>query len=144
MKSLEPNLDKALGRISGGLYIITAKKGNVKSAMLAFWVSQASFISLGVSIAVSKDRAIESPICIGDSIALNILEETNYQPLMKDFLRRFPPGADRFANLRTHEENNSSVILADALAYVECEVVGRMDAGDHWLVYSIVDAGKVK
>ena len=144
MKSLESNLDKALGRISGGLYIITAKKGNVKSAMLASWVSQASFISLGVSIAVSKDRAIESPICISDTIALNILEETNYQPLVKDLLRRFPPGADRFPNLITHEENNSSVIFADALAYVECEVISRMDAGDHWLVYSIVDAGKVK
>ena len=52
MKSLGADLDKALGRISGGLYIITAKKGDVKSAMLAFWVSQASFISLGVSIAV--------------------------------------------------------------------------------------------
>ncbi|HAE06144.1 MAG TPA: diflavin flavoprotein A, partial [Richelia sp.] len=43
----------------------------------------------------------------------------------------------------TQEANNGSAILVDALAYMECEVVSRMDAGDHWVVYSIVDAGKV-
>ncbi len=43
IKSLDAELEKALGRISGGLYIITAKKGDVSSAMLASWVSQASF-----------------------------------------------------------------------------------------------------
>ena len=143
IKSLAPDLYKALGRISGGRYIITAKKGNVKSAMLASWVSQASFIPLGVSIAVAKDRAIESLMQVGDKFVLNILEETNYQPLMKHFLRRFAPGADRFDNVRTQEANNGSAILVDALAYMECEVVSRMDAGDHWVVYSIVDAGKV-
>ncbi|MCY7334946.1 MAG: MBL fold metallo-hydrolase, partial [Chamaesiphon sp.] len=42
MKSLDSDLDKALGRISGGLYIITAKKGDFSSAMLASWVTQAS------------------------------------------------------------------------------------------------------
>ncbi|NRB07906.1 MAG: flavin reductase [Richelia sp.] len=143
MKSLGADLDKALGRISGGLYIITAKKGDVKSAMLASWVSQASFKPLGVSIAVAKDRAIESLMLVGDKFVLNILEEGNYQPLMKHFLKRFAPGADRFADVQTQEANNGSPILADALAYVECEVVSRMDTGDHWVVFSTVDAGKV-
>lgn len=58
---------QALGRISGGLYIVTAAKDCsrdvgqlLKSAMVASWVSQASFEPLGLSIAVAKDRAIES------------------------------------------------------------------------------------
>ncbi|MDJ0621265.1 MAG: diflavin flavoprotein [Calothrix sp. MO_192.B10] len=143
MKSLGADLDKALGRISGGLYIITAKKGDVKSAMLASWVSQASFKPLGISIAVAKDRAIESLMQVGDKFVLNVLEEGNYQDLMKHFLKRFAPGADRFANVRTQEAENGSPILADALAYVECEVASRMDTGDHWVVYSTVYAGKV-
>jgi flavorubredoxin/flavin reductase (DIM6/NTAB) family NADH-FMN oxidoreductase RutF len=143
MKSLGADLDKALGRITGGLYIITAKKGDVKSAMLASWVSQASFKPLGLSIAVAKDRAIESLMQVGDRFVLNILEEGNYQALMKHFLKRFAPGADRFQGVKTQPAENGAPILTDALAYTECEVVSRMDGGDHWIVYSTVYAGKV-
>jgi flavin reductase (DIM6/NTAB) family NADH-FMN oxidoreductase RutF len=143
MKSLDADLDKALGRLSGGLYIITAQQGDVKSAMLASWVNQASFKPLGLSIAVAKDRAIESLMQVGDKFVLNILEEGNYQALMKHFLKRFLPGADRFEKVKTQPAENGAPILSDALAYVECEVASRMDAGDHWIVYSTVYAGKV-
>ncbi|AFZ58073.1 flavin reductase [Anabaena cylindrica FACHB-243] len=143
MKSLGADLDKALGRISGGLYIITAKKGDVSSAMLASWVSQASFKPLGFSIAVAKDRAIESLMQVGDRFVLNVLEEGNYQPLMKHFLKRFAPGADRFEGVKTQPAENGAPILGDALAYMECEVVSRMDCGDHWAVFSTVYAGRV-
>ncbi len=143
MKSLGADLDKALGRISGGLYIITAKKGDVSSAMLASWVAQASFKPLGFSIAVAKDRAIESLMQVGDRFVLNVLEEGNFQPLMKHFLKRFAPGADRFEGVRTQSAENGAPILNDALAYMECEVISRMDCGDHWAVYSTVYAGRV-
>jgi flavorubredoxin/flavin reductase (DIM6/NTAB) family NADH-FMN oxidoreductase RutF len=143
MKSLGADLDKALGRLSGGLYIITAKKGDVSSAMLASWVAQASFKPLGFSIAVAKDRAIESLMQVGDRFVLNVLEEGNYQKLMKHFLKRFAPGADRFEGVKTQPAENGAPILTDALAYMECEVVSRMDCGDHWAVYSTVYAGRV-
>ena len=143
MRSLDNELDKALGRLSGGLYIITASKGDAASAMLASWVAQASVEPLGMTIAVAKDRAIESFMHVGDRFVLNVLEEGNYQPLMKHFLKRFPPGADRFAGIKTYPAENGAPILADALAYVECEVVSRMDCTDHWVVYSSVDAGRV-
>ncbi|MGB5959009.1 MAG: diflavin flavoprotein, partial [Coleofasciculaceae cyanobacterium] len=127
MKSLDADLDKALGRISGGLYIITAARGDVKSAMLASWVTQASFKPLGLTIAVAKDRAIESLMQVGDRFVLNVLEEGNYQGLMKHFLKRFPPGADRFAGVKTQAAENGSPILTDALAYIECRVASRME-----------------
>jgi flavorubredoxin/flavin reductase (DIM6/NTAB) family NADH-FMN oxidoreductase RutF len=143
IKSLDTNLEKALGRISGGLYIITAKKGDVTSAMLASWVSQASFQPLGLTIAVAKDRAIESLMQVGDQFVLNVLEEGNYQGLMKHFLKRFPPGADRFAGVKTQPSENGSPILGDALAYMECEVTGRLELSDHWIVYATVEMGRV-
>ncbi|GAB4192486.1 MAG: diflavin flavoprotein [Coleofasciculaceae cyanobacterium] len=142
-KALSSDLDKALGRISGGLYIITAKKGDIKGAMLASWVSQASFQPLGFTVAVAKDRAIESLMQVGDRFVLNVLEEGNYQALMKHFLKRFPPGADRFAGVKTQAAENGSPILTDALAYMECTVKSRMELSDHWMVYAIVDNGRV-
>ncbi len=143
MKALDTDLDRALGRLSGGLYMITAKKGDVSSAMLASWVTQASLTPLGVAIAVAKDRAIESLMQVGDRFVLNVLEEGNYQGLMKHFLKRFPPGADRFAEVKTYAATNGSPILADALAYLECQVTSRMECNDHWVVYSTVHTGRV-
>jgi flavorubredoxin/flavin reductase (DIM6/NTAB) family NADH-FMN oxidoreductase RutF len=143
MKSLDSNLDKALGRLSNGLYVITAKKGEISSAMLASWVTQASLSPLGVAIAVAKDRAIASFLQPGDSFVLNVLEEDNYRSLMKHFLKRFPPGSDRFAEVKTYPATNGSPILAEALAYMECEVTSRMECSDHWIVYGITVLFKV-
>jgi flavorubredoxin/flavin reductase (DIM6/NTAB) family NADH-FMN oxidoreductase RutF len=142
-KSLNSDLEKALGRLSGGLYIITAKKGDVSSAMLASWVAQASLEPLGFTVAVAKDRAIESLMQVGDRFVLNALEEGKHLKLMKHFLKRFAPGADRFAGINTQPALNDTPILTDALAYMECEVMSRMECSDHWLVYSQVSAGRV-
>ncbi len=143
MKSLDGDLDKALGRLSGGLYIITAQKGTASSAMLASWVAQASIAPLGITIAVAKDRAIESFMHVGDRFVLNILEDGTYQPLMRHFLKRFAPGADRFAGIKTTPATNGAPILTDALAYLECEVSSRMECSDHWIVYSTIDVGRI-
>ncbi|MEM9512628.1 MAG: diflavin flavoprotein [Cyanobacteria bacterium P01_E01_bin.48] len=142
-KSDDNSLEKALGRISSGLYIITAKKGEITSAMLASWVNQASFQPLGVSIAVAKDRAIESFMQVGDRFVLNVLEEGKHLKLMKQFLKRFPPGVDRFAGVDTQPASDGSPILSGSLAYMECQVVSRMETSDHWIVYSTVSEGKV-
>jgi len=143
IKSMDSNLEKALGRLSGGLYILTAQKGELSSAMLASWVMQASTTPLGVAIAVAKDRAMESFLRVGDRFVLNVLEEGNSQPLMKHFLTRFAPGADRFAGVKTFPSQQGSPILAEALAYLECEVTSRLESHDHWIVYSTVHTGRV-
>ncbi|NJM96012.1 MAG: MBL fold metallo-hydrolase [Phormidesmis sp. RL_2_1] len=142
-KQIDAHLDRALGRISNGLYIVTAKKGDLSSAMIASWVMQASLEPLGVAISVAKDRAIEMLLHGGDRFVLNVLEEANYQPLMKHFLKRFPPGADRFAGIDTYPANNGSPILAKALAYIECEVSNRYECSDHMIVYATVKTGRV-
>ncbi|MGF1541013.1 MAG: diflavin flavoprotein [Pleurocapsa sp.] len=143
MKAIDNSLQKALGRISNGLYIITAQKGDISSAMVASWVTQASLTPLGIAIAVAKDRAIESFLHIGDRFVLNVLEEGNYQHLIKHFLKRFPPGGDRFEGIKTVPASNGSPIIAESLAYIECEVSNRLECSDHWIVYSTVHTGRV-
>jgi flavorubredoxin/flavin reductase (DIM6/NTAB) family NADH-FMN oxidoreductase RutF len=143
MKSLDSDLDKALGRLSGGLYIITARQGEAKSAMLASWVAQASLEPLGITIAVAKDRAIESFMHVGDPFILNVLEEGHHLQLMKHFLKWFPPGADRFEGITTQTSTRGGLILTESLAYLECEVVTRLEVSDHWIVYARVDDGRV-
>lgn len=61
MKSAMPaDVAKSLARVSGGLYVVAAVNKTARGAMLASWVAQASFEPLGLTVAVAKDRAIES------------------------------------------------------------------------------------
>ncbi len=144
MKSLDGDLDKALGRLSGGLYVVTARQDERASAMVASWVSQASFDPPGITVAVAKDRAIEALLQVGDRFVLNILREDNYQDLMRHFLKRFPPGADRFAGVNTLEGvANGGPVLGDALAFLGCRVSQRMEGPDHWIIYGEVEQGNV-
>ncbi|MDZ8108500.1 MAG: diflavin flavoprotein [Nostoc sp. DedQUE12a] len=137
------NVEQAVGRIVGSLCVLTAKQDDISSAMLASWVSQASFSPPGLTIAVAKDRAVESLTHSGNKFVLNILKEGNHLGLMKHFLKPFGPGQDRFADVAAEEAENGSPILTDALAYLECSVQNRMESGDHWLVYATVDNGKL-
>ncbi|MFP4121287.1 diflavin flavoprotein [Coleofasciculus sp.] len=135
--------EQAVGRLIGSLCIITAKQGELTGAMLADWISQATFNPPGLTIAVAKDRAIESLMYQGDQFVVNILEEGKHLGLMKHFLKPFAPGEDRFAGVATEDGENGCPILSDALAYVECTVDNRMECGDHWLIYGVVTNGKV-
>ncbi len=148
MKSLDGDLDKALGRLSGGLYIVTASqgKGNSKrrSAMVASWVSQASFKPPGLTVAVAKDRAIETLMQVGDYFVVNVLKEDSYQFLLRHFLKRFPPGADRFKGINILEDiAQGGPVLTDALAFLSCRVEKRLEGPDHWIIYAIVEEGNV-
>ncbi len=130
---------QAVGRIVGSLCVMSARRGDITSAMLASWVSQATFNPPGVTVAVAKDRALESLTHTGDKFVLNILAEG--KQLRKHFMKNFAPGEDRFAGLETKEAQNGCPILSDALAYLECAVENRMDCGDHWVVYAVVENG---
>ncbi|QKQ72326.1 diflavin flavoprotein [Nostoc sp. TCL240-02] len=136
-------VEQAVGRIVGSLCVLTAKEGDRSSAMLASWVAQASFNPPGLTIAVAKERAVETLTHTGNKFVLNILKEGNHLGLMKHFLKPFGPGQDRFADVASQEAENGSPILTDALAYLECSVQNRMESGDHWLVYATVENGKL-
>ncbi|HLP91705.1 MAG TPA: diflavin flavoprotein [Nostocaceae cyanobacterium] len=135
------NVEQAVGRVVGSLCVVTATQGQVRTGMLASWVTQASFNPPGLTIAVAKERAMESLSHSGNQFVVNILAEG--REIRKHFMKNFAPGQDRFQGLETEEASNGGVILSGALAFLECTVQNRMEVGDHWLVYATVDNGKV-
>jgi len=138
---------QALGRIVGSLCVLTASKGkgenNIKSAMLASWVSQASFSPPGLSIAVAKDRAVESLLQKGDSFGLNILSSKHLKEPLKRFAKPFAPGEDRFSGLEITETPNGQIIIPESLAWLDASVKDRMECGDHYVIYAEVNYGNV-
>ena len=58
-----------MGRVVGSLSVVTCKDGDAESAMLASWISQASFDPPGLTVAVKRDRATESlMVCFTDAV----------------------------------------------------------------------------
>ncbi|MBF2057354.1 MAG: diflavin flavoprotein [Cyanobacterium sp. T60_A2020_053] len=143
VNTLAARTEQAIGRLVGSLCVVTTTRQEVKGAMVASWVSQATFNPPGLTVAVAKERAIESLLPIGSYFALNILEEGKHIELMKHFLKPFAPGEDRFVNVEHDIADNGSPILNQALAYVECEVKNRLECGDHWVLYGVARAGKL-
>jgi flavorubredoxin/flavin reductase (DIM6/NTAB) family NADH-FMN oxidoreductase RutF len=136
---------QALGRVVGSLCVLTTRKGQgegaLSGAMVASWVSQASFSPPGLTVAVAKDRAVEALLHVGDVFALNVLAAGRETGPMKQFLQPFAPGADRFAGLALESSPADQPLLPEALAWLECNVKQRMECGDHWLLYAQVQAG---
>lgn len=137
------SVEQAVGRLVGSLCVVTTRKGDASSAMLASWVSQATFSPPGFTVAVAKDRAIESLMHTDSPFILNILSDGQHLGPMKHFLKPFGPGEDRFEGIETKEGENGCPIITQAIAYLECEVANRMECGDHWIIYATVSAGEV-
>jgi len=131
--------------VVGALCVLTTRKGSgeqtLSGAMVASWVSQASFSPPGITVAVAKDRAVEALLHVGDRFALNVLAAGRETGPMKQFLQPFAPGADRFAGLDLDSSPEGQPLLPDALAWLECCVKQRMECGDHWLLYAEARAG---
>jgi hypothetical protein len=138
---------QALGRVVGSLCVLTARKGEgtstLSGAMVASWVSQASFSPPGFTVAVAKDRAVEGLLHVGDRCLLNILAAGRETGPMKQFLQPFAPGADRFAGLAIEESPGGQPVLPEALAWIEATVRQRMECGDHWLLYAEAVSGSL-
>jgi flavorubredoxin/flavin reductase (DIM6/NTAB) family NADH-FMN oxidoreductase RutF len=138
---------QALGRVVGSLCVLTTRKGSddqaLTGAMVASWVSQASFSPPGLTVAVARDRAVEALLHVGDVFALNVLAAGRETGPMKQFLQPFAPGADRFAGLTLDQSPSGQPLLTEALAWLECRVQQRMECGDHWLLYAQVQAGSL-
>jgi flavin reductase (DIM6/NTAB) family NADH-FMN oxidoreductase RutF/flavodoxin len=134
---------QAVGRIVGSLCVVTAHEESISSAMLASWVSQATFNPPGLTVAVAKDRAVESLLHRDGRFVLNVLSQENSLDMMKQFLKPFRPGEDRFEGVETLETEHGGIALTAALSYLDCRVINRMECSDHWVIYAQVDEGQL-
>jgi flavin reductase (DIM6/NTAB) family NADH-FMN oxidoreductase RutF len=130
-------IGKALGRVASGLYVMTAHFDGRDDAILASWVNQCSFEPPAVSVALAKSRPARLLVEASEAFVLNVLgKESN--GLRKRFGKALPPGSPFFEGLDARKGWRGITILNDAVAYLECELVEQMPAGDH-----VVYVGKI-
>ncbi len=137
--------EQAVGRVVGSISVLTTCQGDRHSGVLTSWISQATFNPPGIMVAIASNEAAQHLAQPDTPFVLNLLKEgralrRHFQPSDPGSSR---PDNDPFTNVDHEMANNGCYILEDALAYLECKVQGRIDCGDHQLIYASVDAGDV-
>jgi flavin reductase (DIM6/NTAB) family NADH-FMN oxidoreductase RutF len=145
----EPNahssLARVLGRIPSGLYILTiscARDGQepLETGMLASWVMQAGFDPPMVTVVVRKGRFVADWLAKGYPFVLNLLADDD-KALMRHYGKGFEPGQPAFTGVELQRDPRGVPVLNDALGHLECEVVGKIDSGDHHVFMAKVIGG---
>jgi flavin reductase (DIM6/NTAB) family NADH-FMN oxidoreductase RutF len=138
----EQALAAALGRVPSGLFVLSVRKGDQVTGMLASWVQQCSFDPPQISVAVKAERFVSEMLTTNAAFVVNILAASP-NDLLKHFGKGFGPGEPAFAGLDVYPTAEGVPVLRTALAHLDCRVVGRSSAGDHDIVIGRVIAGRL-
>jgi flavin reductase (DIM6/NTAB) family NADH-FMN oxidoreductase RutF len=126
----------ALGRLPTGVALVTAIAPDGEPAGLI--VNSLASVSLAppmVSFSPSRSSLTWARMRGAGRFGVSVLGRWH-----EGFARRAAsPGADRFAGIDWVPGRTGVPLVADALASLECEVVGAHPAGDHWIVVGRVD-----
>ena len=99
--------------------------------MLASWVQQAGFDPPMLTVAVRRDRYVADWVAGSGRFTLNQLAAGSKR-LIRHFGRGFEPDAPAFEGVALRDDAApSGPVLAGALAYLDAEVAGELDGGDH-------------
>ncbi|MGZ5628565.1 MAG: flavin reductase family protein [Methylobacter sp.] len=121
------NADALVKQISHGVYVIGVGKGESQNAFTAAWVMQVSFDPLLLAISInlrhySYQLLQESGVC-----TVNVLGRDQYT-IAEHFGRS---ALDKMTGFKWQTAKTGAPVLAESLAYFDCEVSHYADAGDH-------------
>jgi flavin reductase (DIM6/NTAB) family NADH-FMN oxidoreductase RutF len=144
MNELDPQrqLAAALGRIPSGLFIVTSSHQGQETGMLASWVQQCAFDPPHLSLALKRGRPLHKWLTEGAAFVVNVLDDTQTD-MVAHFGRGFSPEQPAFEGLEVERSGERPPVLKDALAYLECRMVGHLMVGDHDVFLGQIVGGRV-
>jgi flavin reductase (DIM6/NTAB) family NADH-FMN oxidoreductase RutF len=142
MLMLDEQAKKAmLLKIPHGLYICGVKDGDQVNGFTASWVMQGSFKPPLVVNCVKSDSGSNQMIRNSGVFAISFLESGQKEMAQKFFKPQRRVG-NKFEDVDFYLGETGCPIISDALGYVECQVVGTVDQGDHTVfVGEVIAAG---
>lgn len=131
-----------LRKIPHGLYVCGVKDGEEVNGFTASWIMQASFQPPLVVNCVKQDSISHAMIQKSGVFALSFLEE-GQKELAQKFFKPMRRVGNKFEDVEFYLGETGCPIITDSLGYVECNVVGSVDRGDHTVYVGEVIAAKV-
>jgi flavin reductase (DIM6/NTAB) family NADH-FMN oxidoreductase RutF len=137
----------AMGRLPSGLFVLTAAQDDNRMGILVSFVQQACLNPPMVTVAIAKGRPI-MPL-ISESRQFGLCQLAQDDRVMARKFAKFNNAAvieDPFLGFELTPGVMSKLpILANTLAYMECELVSHMDIeGDHDLFIGAVRGGALR
>jgi flavin reductase (DIM6/NTAB) family NADH-FMN oxidoreductase RutF len=129
-------------RLTLGVYVVGVTDGQQRDAFTAAWITQVSFNPLLLAVSINPDNASYELLHASGGFTVNVLKQGQLE-LARQMGTRSGREGDKLAGIRTRPGRTGAPILEEALAYFDCEVMGRSRAGDHELVLGRVVDGKV-
>jgi flavin reductase (DIM6/NTAB) family NADH-FMN oxidoreductase RutF len=134
-KAVKPLLDEQakktmLRKIPHGLYICGVKEGDEVNGFTASWVMQSSFTPPLVVNCVKHDSRSHAMIKASGVFTLSFLEAGQKEMAQKFFKPQRRVG-NKFEDVEFYLGETGCPIISDSLGYVECQVVGSVEKGDH-------------
>lgn len=136
-------IDSLLRLVDREVWIVTAAAGGKRGGLTATWVSQASIererpvILAGLAPNHFTAQLVEE----GQAFVAHLLAESQVE-LAWDFARDSGRERDKLAGLATAETPAGIPILQDCLAWFDCRVFARYDAGDRLFYWADVVAAE--
>ncbi len=138
---------RVLWTMPSGLYVIGSTDGGERrNAMTANWVMQLSFDPKWVGVSIERKAVTHELIEAGGCFAVSIVDRED-----RAIVRKFTKPVDVDLAAKTLngfpsiERVSGAPILAQAVAFVDCQVRERLTAGNHTLFAGeVVDAGFLK
>ena len=131
-----------LRQIPYGLYVIGVKDGASCHAFTGSWLSQCSMKPPRVMLGVRHGTHSLDMMRRGKAFSVNWLSKEDKKAFER-FFKATPADGDRFGDLTYKFKKTGTPILDKALSYLECEVVGIHEAGDHSVVVGEVVSAEV-
>lgn len=135
---------EALRKFPLAVSVVTVGRGGVENALTVSWATPASFDPPMFLVALDRLHYSVDFVKSTRNFAVNVLAE-GQERLAGLFAKQAILGEDKLAAAAFRPGETGAPILADAVAYFDCEVKQLVEAGDHFLVIgAVVDAGSLR
>ncbi len=130
-----------LRKIPHGLYVCGVKDDDDMNGFTASWVMQASFTPPLVVNCVKNDSKSHAMIKSSGVFALSVLA-ADQKEIAQAFFKPQRRVGNKFEDVEFYIGETGCPIISSALGYVECQVVGAVEKGDHTVyVGEVIAAG---
>jgi len=134
-----------LNRMPYGFYSITSRNGDDVNAMVANWVTQASFTPRLMAVGLQKKAYSHDVIEKGGVFAVNLFLKEDQEAMMP-FTKGRAKNPDKMKEAEYEAAPETGCpVLQGAAAYIECKVIDLIDVGgDHDILVGEVVGGDVR
>ena len=127
-------------KLTHGVYVIGVVDGEQVNAFTAAWVMHVSFDPLILAISINPNHSSYTMVENSKVFSVNVLNNKQLE-LAMHFGK--PSSTDKLADIKWHIERTGAPIIDESLAYFECRVTDKCQAGDHVIITGRVINGAV-